>query len=154
MPLTSAHFTLAEFACHSGDPYPPEWVDARLQTLCRVLDALRDAWGGPLTVVSGYRSPAFNAALYAASAARNSGVSGVAQNSQHIEGRAADVRPADPTPERCAQLHALARRLFDQGVIPDLGGLGVYVGWVHLDVRPKINGRLATWTGVGAGSAP
>ncbi len=149
--MNSRHFTVDEFRCHDGTPYPAEWVDDRLAALCETLDVLRDAWRGPLSVVSGYRTPSLNAALVTASAARN-GVSGVAQNSQHIQGRAADVRPTDPTVGRVAQLHALARRLFDEGKLPRLGGLGVYLGWIHVDVRAKVNGHLATWVGVGAGA--
>lgn len=147
------HFAVEEFASHDGAPYPAEWVGDRLAALCKVLDVIRDAWGSPLTVVSGYRTAALNAALVQASAARN-GVSGVAQNSQHIQGRAADVRPANPTIGRVAQLHALARRLFDAGKLPGLGGLGLYPGWIHVDVRAKVNGHLATWIGIGAGSEP
>lgn len=149
--MNSRHFTVAEFSCHDGTEYPAEWVDDRLQALCNVLDVIRDEWRGPLYVVSGYRTAAFNAALAQASAARN-GVSGVAQNSQHVQGRAADVRPSDPTVFRVAQLHALTRRLYDTGKIPALGGLGVYTGWIHVDVRAKVNGHLATWIGAGAGS--
>lgn len=152
--MNSRYFTVDEFRGHDGTEYPPEWVDDRLQALCNVLDVIRDAWGGPLHVVSGYRSAAFNAALSVASAARNGGVSGVAKNSQHIQGRAADVRPDHPTAERVAQLHALVRRLYDEGKISGLGGLGLYPGWCHIDCRAKVDGRVATWTGSGMGDAP
>jgi uncharacterized protein YcbK (DUF882 family) len=154
--LISSHFTVAEFSCHgSGKPYPSEWVDDRLQALCGVLDAVRDAWGGPLTVVSGYRDPAYNQALFDQSAARNHGVSGVARNSQHIQGRAADVRPANPTVDRVRELHGLVLTLCSQGrTMESLGGLGLYPNWVHLDVRAHAPGVLAQWTGAGFGSEP
>jgi hypothetical protein len=48
-----------------------------------ILDPMREAWGGPLTVTSGYRCKALNKA-----------VGGVA-TSAHLEGWAADIRPAD-----------------------------------------------------------
>lgn len=151
--MISRHFTVEEFRCHDGTPYPAEWVDDRLAALCGCLDVIRDAWGGPLTVVSGYRTPAVNDALVAASAARNGGVSGVAKSSQHIQGRAADVRPDAPTVERVALLHDLVKELYAAGHLGRMGGLGIYVGWIHVDVRPRpSNGRLATWVGVGAGS--
>lgn len=146
----SRFFFKDEFRCHSGESYPSIWVDDRLRRLTDVLDVIRDAWGGPLHVVSGYRSAAFNEALAKASAARN-GVSGVAQSSQHVQGRAADVRPDHPTVERVAQLHVLTRRLYDEGKIPGLGGLGAYPGWIHVDVRS--GARLATWGGAGAGES-
>jgi len=151
--MTSAHFSVEEFRSHDGVEYPPEWIEDRLAGLCAILDVIRDAWGAPLYIVSGYRTPAFNAALAQASAARNGGVSGVAQHSQHIEGRAADVRPDNPTVERVAQLHALVQQLFAAGKLADLGGLGAYAGWVHVDTRPHTPGQLATWTGVGMGDA-
>jgi uncharacterized protein YcbK (DUF882 family) len=152
--VKSRFFTVDEFRCHSGEPYPAAWVDDRLQALCNVLDAVRDAWDAPIIVVCGYRTAAYNAALAEASAKRNGGVSGVAQSSQHIQGRAADVRPQAPTVERVAELHAMVRRLYDSGRgLQLMGGLGLYPGWIHVDVRAKVNGHLATWGGSGMGDA-
>jgi len=148
--MKSRFFTLDEFRCHSGAEYPAAWVDDRLQALCTALDAIRDAWDGPLTVVCGYRTAAYNEALAKASAVRNGGVSGVAQNSQHIQGRAADIRPASPTVERVAELHRLTKELYDRGVIR-IGGLGLYPGWIHVDVRA--GDRLAMWGANGIGDA-
>src|SRR3954469_15160146 len=147
----SRFFTVDEMRCHSGAEYPREWVDDRLAALFGVLDAIRDAWDGPIQVVCGYRTAAYNEALAKASAARNGGVSGVALNSQHIQGRAADVRPASPTVERVAELHKLTRELYDRGVIR-IGGLGLYPGWIHVDVRA--GEKLATWGGNGMGESP
>ena len=145
----SRYFTVDEFRCRSGEPYPAAWAGDRLAALCGVLDMLRDAWGGPLVVVCGYRTAAYNAALAEASAKRNGDVSGVAQNSQHVQGRAADIRPDAPTVERVAELHRLALRLHREGKIR-LGGLGLYPGWIHVDVRA--GEHLATWGGQGDGS--
>ena len=140
MSLRAAYFTVDEFRCHSGEPYPPEWENDRLQSLVDALDAIRSAWGGPLHVVSGYRTAAYNTRI------------GGARNSQHVQGRAADVRPAKPTPENVARLHSLVGTLYAEGRLPRLGGLGLYPGWIHVDVRAKRDGRLATWTGAGVGS--
>lgn len=144
--MTSKFFTVDEFRCHSGADYPPEWVADRLAALCRVLDVIRLEWGVPLTVVSGYRSAEYNARLAAKS-------SGVAKNSLHVQGRAADIRPTRPTRERVTELHAMIERLYADGKLPGLGGLGKYVGWSHVDVRAR-GGKLATWSGVGFGSEP
>ena len=57
-------------------------ADARLRMqrlIEHLLDPIRAAWGGPITVNSGYRSPALNKAVR--------GVS----NSQHMKGEAADI---------------------------------------------------------------
>lgn len=152
----SVYFTKEEFRCRSGAEYPNEWHD-RLTRLTSMLDVIRSAWGAPLTVVCGYRDPAYNVALYQASEARAKAAGrehgGVAKFSQHIVGWAADIRPSMPTEQRNAGLHGLVRKLFDDGRIPDLGGLGRYAGWVHVDCRPKpLAGYLATWVGDGEGS--
>lgn len=127
------HFRAEEFASKDGAAYPARWLESRLRPLCEVLEVIRAAWGAPLKVMSGYRSPA-----------RNAAVSG-ARNSQHMEGRAADLQPAGKrTTGDVARLHALCLRLHTEGVIR-LGGLGEYPGFVHVDIRP--GERLARWGG-------
>jgi len=150
--MDSRYFSVEDFDCHSGEPVPVE-LRPRIEALMAMLDVIRDAWGGPLMVVSGYRSPAFNQALAEASAKRNGGVSGVAKDSQHVQGRAADIRPTNATTERVARLHDLILSLFTRGALPTLGGLGIYPRWVHVDIREKVNGHLARWSGVGAGDS-
>ena len=88
---------------------------------------LRSATGldEPFHVISGYRSPATNAALRARSG-------GVAEHSLHIQGRAIDVRmPGMPT----GQLALLAQRQAS-------GGVGYYrvSDFIHVDT-----GRLRSW---------
>jgi uncharacterized protein YcbK (DUF882 family) len=139
MSLVSAHFDIDEFACHDGTPYPEEWVDARLQPLCDTLEAVRDRWGGPLIIVSGYRTGLYNQRIQGASL------------SQHVEGRAVDVRPKRG--ESVRALYELTQQLLGEDKLPHLGGLGVYPRWVHIDVRPrKADGRIAKWSGYGLGS--
>jgi uncharacterized protein YcbK (DUF882 family) len=146
----SKYFNIQEFRCKgSGSPYPSDWGD-RFAILCGVLDAIREEWGGPLVVVSGYRDAAYNQALFEQSAARNHGVSGVAMKSQHIQGRAADIAPLADNPERVAQLHALILEM--RGALPAMGGLGLYPAWVHVDIRAHGPGVLAQWGGNGFGS--
>lgn len=148
MPLISKFFGYNEFACHTGEPYPPEWIDERLQPLCAVLDAIRERWGAQLVVISGYRTPAYNAQLRAQS-------SGVAENSQHPQGRAADIAPMPRTREACKRLAAVVDAMVTAGELPGLGGRGRYPGWVHVDVRPvPEDGHIARWDGAGFGSEP
>jgi len=136
-------FHAAEFSCHDGTPYPDAWAD-RLAALMSQLDIIRGLWGGPLRVVSGYRSPAWNTRVGGAGA------------SQHMEGRAADIAPlvpADSTETCCADLHARILRAISTGQLELVGGLGLYRGWVHVDVRPKpADGHIARWVGTGVGS--
>lgn len=142
--MNGNYFHESEFACHDGTPYPSEWLENRLAALISQLDAIRIAWKGPLRVVSGYRTPAHNAAIGGAGA------------SQHMEGRAADIAPhavAGVMEAQCRELHALILRMMAQSSLPLIGGLGVYPGWVHVDVRPKpTGGHVAQWHGQGIGS--
>jgi hypothetical protein len=89
------HFTLEELtrsdtALRLGiDNTPPPSVVQNLHHLVEVLlDPLREAFGKPIYVNSGYRCPALNTAV------------GGSRNSQHIQGQAADIRPHLNPPQR------------------------------------------------------
>jgi uncharacterized protein YcbK (DUF882 family) len=133
------NFSLHEFACQDGTPYPQEWITDRLRVICAGLEVVREAWGGPLRVISGFRTVEYNEARRRQSA-------GVAKNSQHIYGRAADVAPLFATPSEVDRLHRLTLSLYRDGKLPMLGGLGIYPGWIHFDIRPN-TGHLAQWIG-------
>lgn len=128
------HFALSEFsqpARHGqpAAPYPQEWLQERLQALCQLLEVLRAHLGGqPITVLSGYRSEAYNKAI------------GGAPQSQHCQGRAADIQVMGCLP---AEVHDAALLLHRMGKIR-LGGLGRYPGFTHVDIRP---GGLVRWDG-------
>lgn len=105
----SEHFSKKELACKCcGEPGPikPELIAA--------LEELRRLAGGPLIVNSGYRCARHNAEV------------GGAKASQHTKGAAADVKSKTLTP---LELFALAVQ------IPAIKGVGLYKGWVHVDVR-------------------
>jgi uncharacterized protein YcbK (DUF882 family) len=151
------HFSIEEFACRSGDPYPVSnldefdkrgrtWLETRLLPLCATLEIIRDAAGGErITIDSGYRTLAYDDRLYRLSA-KNGDVA-PATSSQHPKGRAADIRHASLSPQA---LHALILRLWDDDKLPFLGGLGEYENFVHLDCRPRPADNpthLAQWTG-------
>ena len=80
----------------------------------------------PITVISGYRSPATNRML-------RRKMRGVAKNSYHTRGMAADIRLPGVSPDR---LRKLAQRMH-------AGGVGYYpsAGFVHLDTGPVRNWR-------------
>lgn len=85
------HFTFNEFersdtaARLKIDNRMPELVEAHVVELVDILlDPLREAWGGPLIVTSGYRCPALNQAV------------GGSETSAHTAGWAADLVPDDP----------------------------------------------------------
>mgnify|MGYP000178869616 CR=1 FL=1 len=118
--LLSRSFRAKEFACKDGTD--PLFVDSEL---VQVLQAIRDHFGAPVVITSGYRTAARNAAV------------GGSKSSQHLLGRAADfyVEGVD-----VATVAAYAEAL-----LPARGGIGRYpkdakhpkrsTGWVHIDTR-------------------
>lgn len=124
MQLTK-NFNIAEFNCHDGTPVPKELIQ-NVQLLANNLQVLRDYLGEPIKVNSGYRTPAYNAKL-----------EGSAKNSQHLQAKAADIVVKNKSPRK---LHAIIKKLIDEGKMKQ-GGLGLYPGFVHYDVR----GRKARW---------
>ena len=111
---------------------PPNLLDNAKEVLTN-LQALRDACGKSITIMSGYRSPERNEAV------------GGATKSQHMEGNACDIKVKDMDPKDVA---ALIEKLIKEGKMKQ-GGLGTYPratiaeGWVHYDTR----GVRARWQG-------
>ena len=120
MKLTK-NFQLSEFACNDGTPVPEKLV-CNVVLLANNLQALRDEIGESLTILSGYRTPAWNAKV------------GGATKSMHKEAKAADLTTRSFTPK---QLHAKILTLIKVGKMQD-GGLGLYKSFVHYDIdRPR-----------------
>ena len=94
------------------------------------LHTIHDRLGAtaPFQIISGYRSPTTNAMLHSQS-------EGVASHSQHMEGKASDVRIEGV---ELANLHKAALSV-------GAGGVGYYPvsNFVHVDVA-----RVRQWTGV------
>ncbi len=128
------YFTIAELV-HSdtaqkrGLNNVPDSVEraALVALVDNVLDPLREAWGGPITVNSGYRSQAVNKAVGGVSA------------SQHTKGQAADVTVGSIVDNRRLFQLALDLKLdFDQMILEN-GGV-----WVHISYKsPKLNRHMA-----------
>jgi uncharacterized protein YcbK (DUF882 family) len=131
------HFTVDDFrqpalyGCRAS-LYPRRWIEERAIPLAHALEALRAELGGAqIQITSGYRTPALNEALRLAGQP-------VARNSQHRLGRAADVVVPGRSP---TEVYSAALHLHRRGDVR-LGGLGLYCGWVHIDIRP---GPLVEW---------
>lgn len=118
------HFTIDEL-CRSDtarsrgiDNTPTEEVRKNLTELVdNVLDPLREWYGKPIYVNSGYRCPALNKA-----------VGGVA-SSQHLTGQAADIDVNDRAENRKLMKHIEDNLDFDQ-LIWENGG-----AWIHVSYR-------------------
>ena len=83
----SPHFCVREFRCKDGSD--PVFIDTALAEL---LERIREHFGKPVTITSAYRTPAHNAKA------------GGAKFSQHLYGRAADIRVQDVSVEDAPQV--------------------------------------------------
>lgn len=124
----SPHLSWAELACKDAirTPYPLDWRETRVVDLATLFEQIRYGCGDqPITVLSAYRTRAHNAKV------------GGAPKSQHLQGRALDLR----TPKGwTAQM--FYQRILDLQ-LPMLRGLGVYVWGCHVDIRPTET--LVSW---------
>jgi uncharacterized protein YcbK (DUF882 family) len=114
----SKNFKVKEFACSDGSD--PIFIDSELVT---ILQKIRDHFGKAVKITSAYRTPTKNKAC------------GGAAYSQHLYGRAADVKIPGVTPKAVA---AYAETLLKNRV-----GIGVYKSFVHVDTRKT----KARWQG-------
>lgn len=117
MKLTD-HFTLDEFQSKDGATMPLE-VAINIYRVAMELEVLRRHVRRRITINSGYRSPAHNAAV------------GGAHNSQHMKGTAADIVVQDMKPEEVA---ATIQALADQNKM-QVGWMKIYPSFVHFDIR-------------------
>lgn len=117
MKLTK-NFSLAEFNCHDGTPVPLNLLDNVVE-LAQNLQVLRNFLDEPIHINSGYRSPAYNKRI------------GGVKESQHLMGKASDITVKSKTPR---QLAAVIEKLIKEGKMSQ-GGIGVYPGFVHYDIR-------------------
>lgn len=146
----SPNFDLIEFACKcpgwcglshtkagsirsmNDVPQDCKKVVEKLQKLCQsVLEVVRAKVGKPVTILSGYRCPRWNAKV------------GGVQRSRHMNGEASDIFVAD------TDLRALLEWACKS--IKAVGGTEFYEDqrFIHLDIRPKANPNdpPARWEG-------
>lgn len=114
----SPSFKVREFACKGSDVV---LLDDELVVL---LQCIREHFGKPVTITSGYRTASHNTKV------------GGSRSSQHLLGRAADIQVQDTDP--------LAVAAYAESLMPGWGGVGRYPvkagrakGWVHVDTRPN-----------------
>ena len=119
------------------DNTPSALIKERLAALINnVLDSLREKWGAPIIVTSGYRCPALNRAV------------GGASGSQHMKGEAADIRTVSDKPEDNMRL---LKCLLQSGIIwdqvineyPDSKG---NPNWIHISYKKNGKNRMKKTT--------
>lgn len=120
----SKYFSILEFtrsstaAARGIDNTPPPDVTGRLQRLIdNLLDPVRERWGRPITVNSGYRCPKLNKVV------------GGVPTSQHCKGEAADITAGSP--EKNRELFEMIRNSglqFDQ-LIDESHFTGVHISY-------------------------
>lgn len=112
------------------DNTPPQNVKDNLTKLIdNILDPLRELYGKPIIVNSGYRCPKLNKAV------------GGARNSQHLIGQASDIRTVSNTKESNKQLFNLikdSKLPFDQ-LINEYD-----FNWVHVSYSPRNRRQVLT----------
>lgn len=118
--MITKNFALAEFYCRDGRKVPDEYL-LNVMKLADNLQILRDEIGEPIHINSCYRPPDYNKKI------------GGAKNSQHLTASAADITTKSYTPK---QLAAVVERLIKEGKLI-FGGLGIYPGFIHVDLRKK-----------------
>ena len=122
--FTIEELTKSATASRRGiDNTPDESVKKNLIRLVNnILDPLREAWGAPIIVTSGYRCGRLNKAV------------GGAAKSQHMYGQAADIRTVSDKPSDNKKLFDLIRELklpYDQ-LIDEYG-----YNWIHVSYGPR-----------------
>ena len=123
----SKNFSLAELvasqvATRQGiDNAPAPASVANLTRLAALLEQVRAVVGAPITISSGYRSPALNKAV------------GGAANSAHVLGLAADISTAKLAPKALALLIRQSDIAFDQLIHEGT--------WVHIGLSTGVPRR-------------
>ncbi len=123
------NFTLEEFvrsdtARRLGIDNTPNEVEIRnMRNLAeKVLQPLRDKYGAPITISSGYRGLALNRAV------------GGTSSSQHLTGEAADLRCRDAREAILLSTFIISHGIYDQ-LILEHSAIAV---WLHVSCKPDI----------------
>ena len=127
--FTIRELTKSETAVRKGiDNTSSKEIEKSLTALINnVLDPLREKWGAPIRVSSGYRCPKLNRAI------------GGAAGSQHMKGEAADITSlSDSRNDNMALLQLLLNSgiVFDQVISEDVDSMG-RPNWIHVSYTTK-----------------
>ena len=125
-----SYFTIKELSRSSTaeklgiDNTPTPEIRAKLNTLISALDKIREQYGKPIIVTSGYRCPELNRAV------------GGVKSSQHVKGEAADLVGRNDNETRKIFETAKALGNFDQ-LLYEKNSKGSI--WVHISYKASGN---------------
>lgn len=106
----STNFKVKEFACTDGSD--PIFIDTEL---VNILQKIRTYFGKSVTITSAYRTPTHNKSV------------GGETYSQHLYGKAADIKVNGVTPKKVAT--------YAETLLKNKGGIGTYSAFTHIDTR-------------------
>jgi len=130
----SEYLTWDELACKDGTPYPLEWRESRATKLALCFEELRlDCGNRSIQIISAYRTESWNKKVHGA------------RHSQHIQGRAFDMKP--PKDLTLDEFYRKIQSLAKKNLL--IGGIGKYKTFVHMDIRSRTDGKIAYWYGTG-----
>lgn len=115
----SRNFDLSEFECSCGCEMP-EGVLFEVVKLSGQLQFIRDFFDRPVKINSAYRCQE-----------HNDSISGSSKNSQHVQGKAADIVVSGVDP---SDVYKKLDELMADGHLL-MGGLGKYDTFTHYDIR-------------------
>ena len=134
------NFKIQEFECHCGCEMPPEARQNIEALVANVLDPVRDEYGKPIYVNSGYRCTKHNAAV------------GGVPRSQHMVGQAADFYVgAGESDSSRRKLLMNAFRLILTNPDIDFDQLILYPNFIHVSYVSKEKNRRGILIGRGDG---
>lgn len=123
---TKTYFTLSEFNCKSGETMPNSVKNTIQSELMPKLTLIRVKVMFPMNVVSGYRSPQYNAVI------------GGVVNSEHCFGYASDI-----------SIHSAVERylIVKYAMFYDAPRLGLYTIFIHIGVSKTGYPTQVVWLG-------
>lgn len=136
----SKNLSWSELSCKDGTPYPDEYrLDGTVVNLSFVFEQIRTVCGNRIIKIhSAYRSKKHNTSIRGA------------KNSQHVLGKALDLAP--PKGYTVKKFYDLIKTLAQTNV-NEIGGIGLYPTFVHIDIRKRVNGKITYWKGSGVKDA-
>jgi uncharacterized protein YcbK (DUF882 family) len=114
--MTSKYFKIAEYDCQCKNAQC-EGKGVELDSkLLAIMDKIREKYGAPVSVTSGWRCPDHNKAV------------GGAANSTHMSGKGVDITAPD--------IEKLYKICLEQAGLTGIGD-GRKKGFIHIDVKPS-----------------